>query len=716
MKKIKLFLVMAMSGMIFLAPAELIAENSWNIDTISASHIDWLPGKPLTMYQGANPTYNVVFEREIPGEGFFSPNTYELWFARKTGSTTQWNIQQIILPPDRFVSGNNLSRLIKAQTNCLVFANFEKIPDQDSMDGYIKKHYVSMTLNIEQSQDNIKDIPFSISEGAYIEFLDAVIIDDKIYILCYSSHMGQGQSQFAVYDVLTDTFITSAVDQINIDPSARNSIMVSDNEMIYNVVPSMLDSKITVYSFDTSAERGMLSQEFPLGKMVFDLSVAAHQGKLHIAAELREAHHLPASINYYVLENGMISEPILVNPNISNSVELHSIVLDQQGVPTVSFSEIVQWEPANLYLSKKSDGIFTEELFLNSSVSDSHLAYDHQGELMLVINQNDEMDKNILVAQKAPTLYQVSFTIQNQQGEPVSNASISIVGVPAGAPGDYNFQLEPGTFRYRINSPDYKVYNGQFVLVDQDIEVLVELEALKYSLTFHILDHNNNNVNDASVTFDGHTINNGPYFFEEIPEGVYDYSVSKGGFKTITGIFDTSQLDNYWQEKTIILELETYSITFNVMDENGSGLEGALIIINGSEATAGQYFFGDLSAGTYTYVVTKDGFYPVEGDAIIDDTDLNVDVVLQQETTAIDNLLMKRIKIFPNPATHVINFNSEELINRIFVYDLLGSLRLEYAVNSSQTTINVNSLPKGIYLIEVHLDSGSSFHKVQICH
>lgn len=56
-----------------------------------------------------------------------------------------------------------------------------------------------------------------------------------------------------------------------------------------------------------------------------------------------------------------------------------------------------------------------------------------------------------------------------------------------------------------------------------------------YSVTFSVLDENNDPITDAVVTFDGQTLPAGEYMIEEVDAGGYDYSVEKTGFYTRNG-------------------------------------------------------------------------------------------------------------------------------------------------------------------------------------
>lgn len=66
------------------------------------------------------------------------------------------------------------------------------------------------------------------------------------------------------------------------------------------------------------------------------------------------------------------------------------------------------------------------------------------------------------------------------------------------------------------------------------------------------------------------------------------------------------------------------------------------------------------------------------------------------------------IPIYPNPATSYVNINSLEKIDTIIITDLTGKV-ITKEQNSNK--INVNHLPKGVYLIKIKTDNSESIQK-----
>lgn len=66
-------------------------------------------------------------------------------------------------------------------------------------------------------------------------------------------------------------------------------------------------------------------------------------------------------------------------------------------------------------------------------------------------------------------------------------------------------------------------------------------------------------------------------------------------------------------------------------------------------------------------------------------------------------------KIFPNPAQSIINVSSLALIDNVsvIIYDLTGKIAIKTTIKDSQSTINIESLPTGVYIISI-IDSSKS--------
>ncbi len=74
--------------------------------------------------------------------------------------------------------------------------------------------------------------------------------------------------------------------------------------------------------------------------------------------------------------------------------------------------------------------------------------------------------------------------------------------------------------------------------------------------------------------------------------------------------------------------VEEFTVTFEIEDEDGDPVEEAIVTLGDVTNDPGDYVFEDVEAGTYDYMVEKDGFITYEGDVEVTD-DMTVPVVLE---------------------------------------------------------------------------------------
>lgn len=67
-----------------------------------------------------------------------------------------------------------------------------------------------------------------------------------------------------------------------------------------------------------------------------------------------------------------------------------------------------------------------------------------------------------------------------------------------------------------------------------------------------------------------------------------------------------------------------------------------------------------------------------------------------------------KVSVYPNPVENVLNIETNEVITTIEIFDLLGKQILV----SKDININVEALQKGIYLLKINTDKGSSIEKI----
>jgi hypothetical protein len=75
-----------------------------------------------------------------------------------------------------------------------------------------------------------------------------------------------------------------------------------------------------------------------------------------------------------------------------------------------------------------------------------------------------------------------------------------------------------------------------------------------------------------------------------------------------------------------------------------------------------------------------------------------------------------KISLFPNPASNVININSNvdsEVIGRVLkLYDASGKLCLTQIIQSENTILHIGDLSAGMYILRIEGQSGPHIYKI----
>ncbi len=75
-----------------------------------------------------------------------------------------------------------------------------------------------------------------------------------------------------------------------------------------------------------------------------------------------------------------------------------------------------------------------------------------------------------------------------------------------------------------------------------------------------------------------------------------------------------------------------------------------------------------------------------------------------------DHISANGVQIFPNPATSSLNFNSEELISRVEMFNLQGQMVV--SESGDVRSVNISNLSNGIYMVKVTTPSGTTTQKI----
>jgi Leucine-rich repeat (LRR) protein len=158
------------------------------------------------------------------------------------------------------------------------------------------------------------------------------------------------------------------------------------------------------------------------------------------------------------------------------------------------------------------------------------------------------------------------------------------------------------------------------------------------------------------------------------------------------------------QTEPFILDTGVYTVHFTVTDINSQPIKNAKIIIN-DDAKIYTDNSGtkklELANGSYSAIVSKNGFVNDTANFSIKYADKNINITLQT-VTAITRKTKSNILIYPNPVSD--NFFVKNAENSMMtITDICGRNILRKKLDTNRQNINITNLPSGIYIINITL-------------
>ena len=169
-----------------------------------------------------------------------------------------------------------------------------------------------------------------------------------------------------------------------------------------------------------------------------------------------------------------------------------------------------------------------------------------------------------------------------------------------------------------------------------------------------------------------------------------------------------------------ILQLQSYDAAIN---ENGVAILDVLLLDNGSYDECGTIVgwsvepqsFSCNELGVNTVTVSATDTNGNISEAIINVTVSDANGYCEELGT--DNILMRSISIYPNPVKDILTIttnDSQIKLNEISLYSPLGQqvYTRSHNGNENKTTLQLNGLSEGVYLLQIKTDTGLYHSKV----
>jgi len=162
---------------------------------------------------------------------------------------------------------------------------------------------------------------------------------------------------------------------------------------------------------------------------------------------------------------------------------------------------------------------------------------------------------------------------------------------------------------------------------------------------------------------------------------------------------------------------------FWVRYNDGSGWQTVATYARGSSFQNGQFYTATVTLDAASYNLTDGAQFRFQCDASANADQIYIDQVTVSgsnvsganlgtvatieevpvlRTFDLDEMGEADVQIVPNPATNVVSLRVHDDMKEVQVYSTDGKLIMQRTYNGvNQTTLNVSTLPSGIYLVHV---------------
>ncbi len=160
-----------------------------------------------------------------------------------------------------------------------------------------------------------------------------------------------------------------------------------------------------------------------------------------------------------------------------------------------------------------------------------------------------------------------------------------------------------------------------------------------------------------------------------------------------------------------VFEETAFTVTFNITSAAGEVADASIAITETEDALttdANGEATLELTAGTYTYVISADNYKDTSNTFTVDGSDLNVDVYLYADASGNVGISenVSSITVYPNPFAEVLNIASDKVISDVQVLDIKGNLCVSETINAKSASLALN-VEAGAYIVVLSDESGN---------
>lgn len=242
------------------------------------------------------------------------------------------------------------------------------------------------------------------------------------------------------------------------------------------------------------------------------------------------------------------------------------------------------------------------------------------------------------------TTYRLTVTVR-EEGQISEGAEVIVRGIVklTNELGQVFFDLPKGTYSYTVQKTIYATQVGSVDIVSQPVSKEISLVKKIGSVTFIVKDNMTGNfIFGAVITVDGRQIMTGNTGQANIQlkYGSYGVNVQKNDYNPI---YQDVVVNAENQIVEILIGNREYAVTVSVRRQNGTGVPGASVIIDGKSGvtdSSGNMTFPTIKAGNYDVTVSKNGFLSQTESLIVNGTTSKV-IILQYNTSPLTISVLK---------------------------------------------------------------------------
>ncbi len=182
------------------------------------------------------------------------------------------------------------------------------------------------------------------------------------------------------------------------------------------------------------------------------------------------------------------------------------------------------------------------------------------------------------------------------------------------------------------------------------------------------------------------------------------------------GDLDSFTFENVTSDHLIeaLFSKTTYTLTLEVFDEQNNFLNDAEVTLEGESFDPGVYMFDGLEPGSYSYLVSREGFFPSGRDVEIFDSDVTEQVILVVDDTGVVGVSGSELQIYPNPASNQLFISCHKRPASVQLVDMAGRVIAETTAPGKLTVIDTAMIQDGFYVVRVVLPDEILIQKVQV--